>query len=58
LKRLVSVASTPTAWTQTYQYDGFGNLTGKADRGECDDKPAHLRVLRPERQWHQVRRER
>jgi len=32
LKRLISAASsptsgsTPTAWTQTYQYDGFGNL--------------------------------
>ena len=41
LKRLTSAAST-AAWTQTYQYDGFGNLTAKvlngtfdADSGEC-----------------------
>src|SRR5579863_3876011 len=39
LKRLTSAGSTPisgstpTAWTQTYQYDGFGNLTAKALNG-------------------------
>jgi RHS repeat-associated protein len=35
LRRLISAASTPNvgstpaAWTQTFQYDGFGNLTAK-----------------------------
>jgi YD repeat-containing protein len=39
LKRLMSASSTPisgsspTAWTQSYQYDGFGNLTGKTLNG-------------------------
>jgi YD repeat-containing protein len=39
LKRLTSAAatpnygSTPTAWTQTFQYDGFGNLTAKVLNG-------------------------
>ena len=39
LKRLVSAASTPNtgttpaAWTQTFQYDGFGNLTAKVLNG-------------------------
>ena len=39
LKRLTSasstpiIGSTPAAWTQTYQYDGFGNLTAKALNG-------------------------
>jgi RHS repeat-associated protein len=39
LKRLISAASTPntgsstTAWTQTFQYDGFGNLTAKVLNG-------------------------
>ena len=39
LKRLVSAASTPStgttpaAWTQTFQYDGFGNLTAKVLNG-------------------------
>ena len=39
LKRLTSASSTPisgstpTAWTQTYGYDGFGNLTAKVLNG-------------------------
>ena len=39
LKRLVSAASapntgtTPAAWTQAFQYDGFGNLTAKVLNG-------------------------
>jgi RHS repeat-associated protein len=39
LKRLIAagaapnVGSTPTAWTQTFQYDGFGNLTAKVLNG-------------------------
>ena len=41
LKRLTSASSTPisgtspapSAWTQTYQYDGFGNLTAKVLNG-------------------------
>jgi YD repeat-containing protein len=39
LKRLVSAAgalasgSGAPAWTQTYQYDGFGNLTAKVLNG-------------------------
>jgi RHS repeat-associated protein len=39
LRRLTSAASTPiagttpTAWTQTFQYDGFGNLTAKVLNG-------------------------
>jgi RHS repeat-associated protein len=39
LKRLMSAASTPvggstpTAWTQNFQYDGFGNLTAKVLNG-------------------------
>ena len=39
LKRLTSAASTPnagitpTAWTETYGYDGFGNLTSKVLNG-------------------------
>jgi hypothetical protein len=39
LKQLTSAASTPNtgctpaAWTQTYHYDGFGNLTAKVLNG-------------------------
>jgi len=39
LRRMVSAGSTPNtgsstaAWTQTFQYDGFGNLTAKALNG-------------------------
>jgi len=39
LKRLTSASSTPAngttpaAWTETFQYDGFGNLTAKALNG-------------------------
>src|SRR6185312_464775 len=39
LKRLTSAVSTPdtgspvSAWTQTYSYDGFGNLTGRVQNG-------------------------
>jgi RHS repeat-associated protein len=39
LKRLISAASTPDsgnsvpAWTQTYSYDGFGNLMGRVTNG-------------------------
>lgn len=39
LKRLISAASTPTGgsspatWNQQYQYDGFGNMTGRAPVG-------------------------
>jgi RHS repeat-associated protein len=39
LKRLTSASSTPisgstpTAWTETFQYDGFGNLTAKVLNG-------------------------
>ena len=39
LKRLTSASSTPTSgstttpWTQTFQYDGFGNLTAKVLNG-------------------------
>jgi YD repeat-containing protein len=39
LKRLTAASSnpingsTPTAWTQTFQYDGFGNLTAKVLNG-------------------------
>jgi RHS repeat-associated protein len=39
LKRLISASAAPTAgsspapWTQTFQYDGFGNLTSKALNG-------------------------
>jgi RHS repeat-associated protein len=39
LKRLTSASSTPTvgssptAWTQTFQFDGFGNLTAKVLNG-------------------------
>ena len=39
LKRLVSASSNPTVgsvpagWTQTYQYDGFGTLTGRVLNG-------------------------
>jgi RHS repeat-associated protein len=39
LKRLTSASSTPingstpTGWTQTYQFDGFGNLTAKVLNG-------------------------
>jgi len=45
LKRLVSAASTPSsgstpaAWTQTYQYDGFGNLTAKVLNGTTTSIP-------------------
>ena len=39
LKRLASASSTPTtgsstpAWTQTFSYDGFGNLAGRVTNG-------------------------
>jgi YD repeat-containing protein len=45
LNRLISAASTPiaggtpAAWTQTYQYDGFGNLTGKVLNGTTASIP-------------------
>ena len=41
LKRLTQASSTPTsgssstAWTQAYQYDGFGNLTAKVLNGDA-----------------------
>jgi hypothetical protein len=47
LKRLVlasstpNAGSTPTAWTQTYQYDGFGNL------GPTGADPATNRLIGP-----------
>jgi YD repeat-containing protein len=47
LKRLVSASSTPNAgssvaaWTQTYQYDGFGNLTSKALNGAGTSIPVN-----------------
>jgi len=47
LKRLVSAASapntgtTPTAWTQTFQYDGFGNLTAKVLNGNTTAIPVN-----------------
>jgi RHS repeat-associated protein len=45
LKRLISssatpvTGSTPAAWTQTFQYDGFGNLTGKVLSGTATAIP-------------------
>ncbi len=45
LKRLISASSTPTpgptpaAWTQTFQYDGFGNLTAKVLNGTTTTIP-------------------
>jgi YD repeat-containing protein len=52
LKRLTSATSTPNtgsstaAWTETFQYDGYGNLTAKvlngtttSNRGERRNKP-------------------
>ncbi len=47
LKRLVSAtstpnaATTPAAWTQTYQYDGFGNLTAKVLNGNTTAIPVN-----------------
>ena len=47
LKRLTSASSTPNAgstpaaWTQTFQYDGFGNLTAKALNGAADAIPVN-----------------
>ena len=40
LKRLTSAAST-AAWTQTYQYDGFGNLTAKVLNGSSTPIPVN-----------------
>src|SRR5207245_1580187 len=47
LKRLTSAASTPTSgsstapWTQTFQYDGFGNLTAKVLNGTTTPIPVN-----------------
>ena len=47
LKRLTSAGSTPingstpTAWTQTFQYDGFGNLTAKVLNGTTNSIPVN-----------------
>jgi YD repeat-containing protein len=47
LRRLTSAASTPiagttpTAWTQTFQYDGFGNLTAKVLNGTTTPIPVN-----------------
>jgi RHS repeat-associated protein len=47
LKRLISAASTPTgggapaAWTETMQYDGFGNLTAKVLNGTATSIPVN-----------------
>ena len=47
LKRLVSATSapnagtTPAAWTQTFQYDGFGNLTAKVLNGNTTAIPVN-----------------
>jgi RHS repeat-associated protein len=47
LKRLVSASATPTsgstsaAWTETFQYDGFGNLTAKALNGTSTPIPVN-----------------
>ena len=46
LKRLTSASSTPingstpTAWTQSFQYDGFGNLVSKTLNGGANLTPA------------------
>jgi len=46
LERLTSASSTPisgstpTAWTQTYGYDGFGNLTSKVLNGGSNTAPS------------------
>jgi len=46
LKRLTSTSSTPingstpTAWTQSFQYDGFGNLVSKTLNGGANLTPA------------------
>ena len=47
LKRLTSASSTPnagssvSAWAQTYQYDGFGNLTAKVLNGATTSIPVN-----------------
>ena len=47
LRRLTSAASTPnagttpTAWTQTFQYDGFGNLMAKVLNGSTTPIPVN-----------------
>jgi RHS repeat-associated protein len=47
LKRLVSASATPTsgspsaAWTETFQYDGFGNLTAKVLNGTSTPIPVN-----------------
>ena len=47
LKRLISASSnpingsTPTAWTQAFQYDGFGNLTAKVLNGTTNSIPVN-----------------
>ena len=47
LKRLTSASSTPNAgsstapWTETFQYDGFGNLTAKTLNGTTTPLPAN-----------------
>jgi len=46
LKRLTSASatpisgSTPAAWTQTFGYDGFGNMTSKVQNGGSNIAPA------------------
>ena len=52
LKRLVSAISTPTwsggpaAWTETMQYDGFGNLTAKVLNGATTSIPVNAATNR------------
>ncbi len=47
LKRLTSASATPTtgstpaAWTQSFSYDGFGNLTGKTLNGTVTSIPVN-----------------
>jgi RHS repeat-associated protein len=47
LKRLTSASSTPTsgsstaAWSEAFQYDGFGNLTGKTLNGTAGPIPVN-----------------
>ena len=47
LKRLVSASATPTSgstsapWTETFQYDGFGNLTAKVLNGTSTPIPVN-----------------
>ncbi|MDQ2949764.1 MAG: hypothetical protein M3Y27_28130 [Acidobacteriota bacterium] len=51
LKRLINASSTgATTWSEGYQYDGFGNLTGKTPGGSIQPAAPYMSILATRRQ--------